>query len=173
MTESPTPPAAEAGGEGAPKRGRGRPRRLEQEPKLTGLICRRLRLGDPPEVACERYCVTRRSYDNWLAKGEADVEKGLETAEADFFLRVKRAIAIFFGDALANVRAGGIGWQSEAWALERRGREHFARPTALEVSGPGGKPVQIDAKHHVDVSKLPLDELERLVRGGPSPSGAG
>lgn len=124
-------------------------------------------MGDPPEVACERYLVTRRSFDNWLKQGEEHVANGLETPEADFFLRVKRAIARFMGDALANVRAGAPGWQGEAWALERRGREYFARPVAIELTGKDGGPVRFDPGALTD------EQLERIVRADRTRTGGG
>jgi hypothetical protein len=115
--------------------------------------------------------IGERSFYEWVAKGEKDLDAGEETLEADFSQAIKRATAEFCHAALRNVRAGLDGWQGEAWALERRKRKHFARPAAIELSGPEGRPLQVETKL-IDVRNLPLDELERIARGEPT-SGEG
>lgn len=128
-------------------RPRGRPRLLEQDPKLMPMICKYLREGMTPKQAADHCCITRRSIDNWLAEGAEDIERGIASEKAEFFLRVKRAIAIFFRGCTKSLLSAGPGWQKYAWVLERRDGEDYARPTHVELTGKGGAAVHVEQSH--------------------------
>lgn len=61
--------------------------------------------------------------------------------------------AVEDAEASAEVRSLGqiqeaaqSAWQAAAWILERKHRDRWGRPTTLQVSGPGGGPVKLDAE---------------------------
>ncbi|HEU4408346.1 MAG TPA: hypothetical protein VFS43_23990 [Polyangiaceae bacterium] len=183
-TEAPPPPADEAGGGSAPeaeeKRGRGRPSKLTDDVrKKLGAALRR---GHPPESACLVAGIGSSSYYAWRKQGEEDRAAGRKTEHTDFLdtcevelakfydkhlRRIDRASAGKGPKAKAGEEVGGYDARLSLAILGRRAPEYFAERRAVELTGKGGGPLQ------VDLSKASDEELERILAGGDAASAKG
>jgi hypothetical protein len=155
VTNETDPPAndAGAGGQGetaeaeqaAPKMGR--PTKLTQA--LIKTVREGLLEGLSPELASERAHITRRTYLLWRAQGEKDDEAEVESLHADFFHTVTQARAEFAFDACKWLKKNrdtpskDISAPTVLFMLERRYAEDFGRREAVELTGKGGGPVQV------------------------------
>lgn len=88
--------------------------------ELCNLICDHLRNGHYVETATALAGISARTYYRWLAEGEEDESKDLDTPMAAFCRAVKVASAEAEAVALETLRRGPQGWQAQAWFLERR-----------------------------------------------------
>lgn len=80
--------------------------------------------------------VSKPAYYEWLAKGEADIERGEEsTPYAVFTNAIKRAKSEFQLDNLDAIRDGKQGWQARSWLNERSDPDQFAIRNKIEHSG--------------------------------------
>jgi transposase len=119
----------------------GRPTKLNT--KLTAKITQELQLGMFIETVCELNGITRETYYQWLKRGRAAGEKpdAKERLYVDFLQAVTQASAEAEAHALSQIRKGVDNWTSQAWFLERRFRQRWAR--TVDQSGmadikPGG-----------------------------------
>ena len=80
-----------------------------------------IKLGMSNVKASEFAGFTDKTLYEWLAKGEADLEEGLDTIYSEFCENLKKTRAECQAFHLQNViRAGQNGnWQASAWILER------------------------------------------------------
>jgi hypothetical protein len=115
----------------------------------------------PPERACERVGISRSTYCEWIAKGEAEPEGPY----GDFPGSVRRALAEFLYDSLRFLKDARAKPSRETNAqtvisvLERRFPGELSRTTSVELSGPGGTPLNVR-----DVRALSDTELEALAK---------
>ncbi len=77
--------------------------------------------------------VTARTFQGWLAQGEADTEAGLVTEHSEFLQRIKKAEGDAEAWSVAKVRAGGPGWQGNAWWLERKKFNEWGRKDSVNL----------------------------------------
>ncbi len=137
-----------------------------------------LRRGHPPKTAALYAGVSRATYYAWLERGEADRKAGKDTEYADFLDTIDRALALFYDKHLRRIdkasksEVGAYEYRASLQILGRRAPEYFAERKGVELSNPEGRPLQVETKL-IDVRNLPLDELERLARGEPSPGEGG
>jgi hypothetical protein len=135
--------------------------------KLTAARQRRIidaiRLGARRDEAAAAAGISRRSLQNWLARGELDGERGryrdfaeaVRTAEAQAELAALRTI---------EKAAAGGDWRASSWLLERRFPQRWGRQTRTEVTGPGGAPVELSGLDVLgDLTKLTSRELDQLA----------
>lgn len=99
----------------ATRRPIGRPSKYT--PELAERLATGLREGLFAEAVCEAEGIDPSTYRRWLAD------------KPEFRTLIKRAEADQQREALARIRAGGEGWQSSAWFMERR----YQREWALRV----------------------------------------
>jgi transposase len=87
--------------------------------------------------------VDERTVYRWIRRGkdarrrlDAEPPEALDakdTLAAAFCQAIKKALAEFEAEAVANVRRGGQNWQASAWILERRWPLRWGRGRALDA----------------------------------------
>src|SRR5215211_6194992 len=139
---------------------RGRPRKLTA--KRQKAIVDAVRTGAHREQAAEAAGISRRSLQNWLARGEL----GGEQPYRRFAEAVREAEAQAELESLRTIeKAAAEGdWRARAWVLERRWPQRWGRQTRTEVTGPDGAPVELSGLDVLgDLSKLSARELDQLA----------
>jgi hypothetical protein len=130
-------------------------------PEVQERVCQALRAGAHMEQAAAYAGIDRSTVYRWRMRGEAD---NAPQRFRDFAAAVGEAEAGFEIASLALIaRAGDEHWQARAWLLERRHPKRWGRRKALELSGPDGEPIQLDALG-LNPSLLNDDELEVAAR---------
>ena len=115
----------------------GRPSKLSGE--LIESICAEIRDGLPITYSCDLFGITKMSFSNWMRRGEADYEaEDYESLYAQFFYGIKKAQAEYVKSAKKEIRSGRVGWQGEAWWLERT-RHDFMPKQAIETNSEDGR----------------------------------
>ena len=79
--------------------------------------------GLPLIYCCDLLSVSRPQFSNWIKQGEHDFNDECESLEAKFFNTVKKSYARYLKAAKRKIRKGEMGWQGEAWWLERTNKE--------------------------------------------------
>lgn len=108
-----------------------------------------IRAGNFAQIAAVASGITEQTYYNWLSWGQRDlasedVDKH-SSIYAEFFESVKAAEAEAEVKQVRELQRDEK-WQRRAWWLERRFPKRWGQKQALEVSGPEGKPIEVDAK---------------------------
>lgn len=148
-----------AGGKGrAPP---GRPQKLT--PAVQRLICDTVRKGNYLETAAAFAGVAKSTLHDWLKRG-ANQKRGKFREFSD---AVREALAEADVLDVEKIHASRS-WQAAAWKLERRHPEQFGRRSAVEVSGPGGAPVNVE-----HTNRGLLETLKRLAGETDGGSGSG
>ena len=99
----------------------GRPSKVESEAKDE--IIELLAAGNSLNVACDYVGIDKKTIFSWLDRGEAEESGPYRT----FLHQFKKARATSQVSALARIRSGSIGWQGDAWFLERCFPKQYAR----------------------------------------------
>lgn len=97
---------------------RGRPTALTEE--LAARICVAVGTGHFVNAAMSNEGLDRSTFYLWRERGEQDKAAGKSTIYAEFIDMIKKAEFTAEDDNLKLVKAGGFGWQGNAWILERR-----------------------------------------------------
>lgn len=114
----------------------GRPSKLNEE--LIQEAYTHVVEGLPVRYMCDLLLITQPSYNNWMRKGEDDVNKeNYDSLEAQFFFMIKKAQAEYVENAGRDIRSGRPGWQGQSWWLERT-RSDFM-PKQEITAGDDGK----------------------------------
>jgi len=98
----------------------GRPDKLTPDAERT--ILNALRLGLYVETACDLAEIERKTFYNWLKKGEGQKDGKYRR----FLHRVKRAQANAEGHLVGKIY-NDPSWQSKAWMLERKFNKRWGR----------------------------------------------
>lgn len=119
--------------------------------QVTKVILQVLRAGGYDETAATRAGVTKKSFYEWLRKGDpAGTDPNLARYRA-FRAEVEKARAESESRSVALVaQAATTNWQAAAWLLERRWPERWARPSQREKDEGAGAPVTVDPFAEVD-----------------------
>jgi hypothetical protein len=130
-------------------------------PEVQESVCQALRAGAHMEQAATYAGVHRATVYRWLARGEAD---DAPQRFRDFAAAVREAEAGFEIASLALIaRAGDEDWRARAWLVERRHPRRWGRRKALELSGPDGEPIQLEALG-LDWHRLSDEELDFVAQ---------
>lgn len=113
-----------------------RPSILNEE--LIEKFCDELREGLSVQTTCDLLMVTQPSYNNWLRRGEADIEADIDSIYSSFFLKIKKAKAEFEKFASKRIINGENGWQGTSWWLERTNPKYMPKQ-AIEANTDDGK----------------------------------
>jgi hypothetical protein len=89
-------------------------------------IIEALRKGSYIKPACEAAGVSYEALRNWILKGEADAEAGIDSDYAQFRDRLTRARAEGEGNLVRKLEADPD-WRAAAFLLERGYRERWGR----------------------------------------------
>ena len=116
------------------------PRPTKLTPKLQEQVVGYLRAGAYVETAAAAAGISKETLYSWLRRGAAD-----EVPFAAFAEAVEKAQALAEMRDLALIgKAAETEWTAAAWRLERKFPSRYGRRQAVEVSGPGGGPIQIN-----------------------------
>ena len=138
---------------------------------LTGL-----KTGVPIPVAAAAANLSRSTVNSWLVNGrkaKAKLERNerITPYEAECVDLLTEANTIYEGVHLLLagrvLEASRDDWRAATWMLQRRHPETWGGPERLEISGPGGNPIEIAEIQRRAVEyleALPADEL-------PAPNG--
>ncbi len=153
------PARAKAQPKRRPSRGRprGRPKGsgLTLTPEITKAITDALALAMPFDLACGCAGVPPRTGRDWKQRGEAG-----EAPYLDFVASVTRARCEAARHLTVRALGGGKGSSQATWFLERRYAEHYGPVQRVEHSGPGGRPISIEAR---PLSQMSDEELLRIA----------
>jgi hypothetical protein len=129
-------------------------------PQMQAAIVEGLERGLHQESACARAGISKQTFYVWLKRGESGDEK--DAIYADFRDAVEKARAKPEAEALQaiNVAWRDGTWQAAAWFLERSHPHKYGRINRTEVSGPEGKPVQVETMRAELLKTLGVDDAD-------------
>lgn len=140
---------------GSAKRGSSK---LSEE--TTSRICELLSAGNHVNVACAVVGLGKRTFYDWLDRGNPDREKPADEPYREFRQRIERARDE--GEA-RNVTTIAVAarkdWRAAAWLLERQQPERWARGAIARGGGPIDDPEKTGATDGED--RDPFADLER------------
>lgn len=141
------------------------PRPTKITPEAAERIVGAVMVGAPLELAATAGGVTDRTVRRWLERGRRE-KKGPYAA---FAKSITEAQVRLLTRHLAVVDKAGLqgDWRASAWKLAHVFPAQFGGPNQLEVSGKGGKPIQVQGETKVSGSPLqPLEVLKILQEVG-------
>lgn len=103
-------------------------RGLIDEESALDTVMKALEIGMPLGKACAFACISRGGMEKLLDRGARDVDEGIESREAELYIKAEHSKAVFQHDNLEIMKKAGESgsWQAAAWLLERRCPEDFA-----------------------------------------------
>lgn len=134
----------------AKRRRAGHPLKLDD--KLHNKIIQYISEGHYFEQAAAMAGITRQTYYNWIRRGENLQEEYEETGKVGneeeerlrhFFLEAQKAIATAEDVWIRHIKDARH-WTAKAWLLERRFPDRWGLKERTEITGPEGKPLQIE-----------------------------
>lgn len=136
----------------------GQPTKLT--PEMQERIIEGLESGLHQESACARAGIGKTTFYRWMNRGESDDEADVDYR--NFRHAVERARAKPEAEALEAVKAAWRDgtWQAAAWFLERSHPHKYGRINRTEVSGPEGKPVQVETMRAELLKALGVDDAD-------------
>lgn len=127
----------------------GRPCKLT--PEVQERLLTAIRQGLKYDTACALAGITYHTMRNWMIAGES-TKDGIYF---NFFTALKKAEAEAEEELIKSIRnAGHREWQANAWILERRYPERWARRERSE-----------NVTINVDLDQLTDDQLTRIANG--------
>lgn len=117
----------------------GRP--TKYTPAVEKKVAEALSLGLYFDQACVMAGISKRTGYYWLEQGAEGKEPYVS-----FLHACEKADASAEGDALARIRMGELQWQAQAWFLERRHHNRWARIERHEHTGADGGKIEIEFK---------------------------
>jgi len=103
----------------------------EITPEISKYLIDAISDGVPYAVAIEAAGFCEATIYNWLNYGIADRESGKETLCRTFLESIKKVEMAYIRELLSKVKDGVDRWQSCAWILERRWRQHFGADAGI------------------------------------------
>lgn len=146
-------------------------------PALGAEIAALIEAGNYAETAAAVSGISKDTLYRWLKKGarQLRISKREGTPPTDLAKwsgAVELAAAVSESNDVARIGAAArASWQAAAWRLERKHPERWARRPVQkhEVSGPGGKPLEVKVKPHVPDPAHVTAVLDILRRAGAAP----
>lgn len=113
--------------------GRGRPTKLSDE--ITQTICEHLREGGYAETAAAAAGVSKSTFYEWMARGDAAGAKKVDEPYRIFRARIEEARAMGETVRVQQIAdAAKNDWRAAAWMLEREHPDRWGGPRARNVS---------------------------------------
>ncbi len=117
-------------------------------PEVQETVYAAIEAGTTLEIAAQAAGIGARTLDEWLHHGRAELQENpdAEGPCANFVRAEKVASAKFERDCLSRIQdAARNNWTANAWLLERKFPQRYAKVDRLRVSGDetNDKPVQI------------------------------
>jgi hypothetical protein len=137
--------------------------RTKLTPQVQQAIVEALEHGMHQESACTRAGINKVTYYRWLQRGESDDEA--DEIYRNFRNAVEKARAQPEAEALEAIKVAWRDgtWQAAAWFLERSHPHKYGRISRTEVSGPEGKPVQVETMRAELLKTLGVDDADPQV----------
>lgn len=129
----------------------GRPTKLTEARHKA--IVKAIREGNFAQVAAAAHGITEQTYYNWLTRGQADLDSGDPERESSIFAKFFEAIKQAEAEAeikMMRELQRDEKWQRRAWWLERRFPRRWGQKQSLEVSGPEGRPIEVNAQAELE-----------------------
>lgn len=121
----------------------------ELSDELIDEICGHIANGSTYESACKMSRVSARSFQRWRKKGREDEKNGIESLYSRICRETKTADAKYKQVLIDRIKKAGEKaryWTANAWLLERKFPDEFAR-RAIDVNVRGGvKILKVDIK---------------------------
>jgi len=127
-------------------------------PEVQERIITALRAGNYQETAARYAGISEATFYDWMARGRE--EPG--SAFAEFLEAVEKAKSdaevrdLYLIDQAAQTGS----WQAAAWKLERKFPHKWGRVNRTEISGPEGKPVQVETMRAELLKTLGVDDAD-------------
>jgi hypothetical protein len=118
---------------------------LKKSDARIAVLVQALAAGNTRRTSASQAGVSHETFYRWF-RDDVTFHDAVEKAEAD---AEARAVAI-----VVRAAVGGT-WQAAAWWLERRRQDTYALHPKMELSGPGGGPIQTE--------EVGLDDHERVA----------
>lgn len=113
----------------------GRPKLLEESPKVAEDFLVAVRAGNYLHVAAAFAGLSKETPIEWRKRGARDLRKGQDTVYAKFAQAVDQALAHAEVHSVAAIRsATKENWQAAAWLLERRHPDRWSKHVAIDLS---------------------------------------
>ena len=107
-------------------------------PKLQAEICGYIENGNTFTRAFCLAGIGEKTFYQWKAQGETDIENGKDTIHSQFAQAIKKAEEKFKAWNIQQIMNAGKQsnhWQACAWLLERKYPDEFGRKERVEHSG--------------------------------------
>ena len=118
-------------------------RRTRYTTEIEDRMVEALRSGNHIDAAADYAGISHQTHYDWLRKASEGDKRYIRYAERT---REARATAEIRNVTYVQRAAQNGQWQAAAWWLERAHRSRWGKTQAVELSGPEGAPVQIDAR---------------------------
>ena len=133
-------------------------------PEIATLLCQLAGEGKFEAHAAAAAGITDRVVRKWKAQGRDDLDAGRDTIHARFVTVYALVRFEHIEPDLRAVRNGADGWKGTLSWLEKWEPNTFRHVEGREVSGPEGKPLEVNATARVVV--LPPIADERALSDG-------
>lgn len=127
-------------------------------PEVQERIITALRAGNYQDTAAAYAGIDESTFYRWM-------ERGLAEPESDYG-EFRKAVIKAKSDAevrdlyLIDQAAQSGSWQAAAWKLERKFPHKWGRVNRTEISGPEGKPVQVETMRAELLKALGVDDAD-------------
>lgn len=144
----------------------GAPRKILLRPEMIKTISEAVELGAHLSLACKAGCIAYSTFREYLIQGEEDVASDIRPEDSIYRQLYEAVQAAQYRCMLRQLaiieKAAQRGeWTAAAWKLERNWPELYALRGRIELTGPGGGPVQHAHLHAgIDLKTLLADPAD-------------
>lgn len=143
-------------------------------PKVHDELVKVIRSGNYIETACAYVGINKSTFYEWLKKGAREKDRVEKNPKARVKKELKKYVELSnsvekalaqseIRDVTLIGKAAETQWQAAAWRLERKFNSRWGRRDRHELEHSGGeKPIQMETKQEIDLSKLSDEELSVL-----------
>jgi hypothetical protein len=132
-------------------------------PEVQERIITALRAGNYQETAANYAGISGKTFYEWMARGETGEEKDVIYREFRDAVQKAKSDAEVRDLYLIDQAAQSGSWQAAAWKLERKFPHKWGRVNRTEISGPEGKPVQVETMRAELLKTLGVDDADSQV----------
>jgi len=125
--------------------------------ELIDQICNHIREGNYVESSCFACGIAKRTYYNWVKRGEEDTEKEVDSVYSVFYNRLQEAYGQAEVELVRRINSEDErNWQRLPWILERTRQRRFGQRQQVDVD--------IDQRVHIGLPDPPKTHEEWLQR---------
>jgi len=128
----------------------GRTSKLEKNPRIQDRLVEAISLGNYYEPACAYAGINYSTFREWMLKGEKHRHEGKTSSFTEFCRAVKNAEALAEANLVKEWQSHCPGdWKAIATFMERRYPDRWGRRQAVELTGKGGEPLELQRQYHI------------------------